>query len=115
MSEQNRTEETGVLLGHNSLTYTFICMSWLSRLQIAFFAILTVGMLFLLFAHWTSGWSALTYFAWGMVICAGVLLLNLIISGVTAIFQPRLRRLSICIAAVSTVMLVGLVLLWRMG
>ncbi len=52
--------------------------------------------------------SALTYFAWGMVISVGVLLLNLVVSGVTAIFQPRLRKVSIWIAAVSVVMLVGL-------
>jgi hypothetical protein len=74
-----------------------------------------VGMLFLLLGHWARGWSAITYFAWGMVISAGGLLLNLIVSGVTAIFQPRLRKVSIWIAAVSIVMLLGLVLLWRMA
>ena len=79
------------------------------------FAIVTVGMLFLVFGHLGSGWSALAYFAWGMVISAGVLLLNLIIAGVTAIFQPRLRRVSIWIAAVSMIMLLGLVLLWRVA
>jgi len=50
-----------------------------------------------------------------MVISVGVLLLNLIVSGVIAIFQPRLRKVSIWIAAVSVVMLVGLVVLWRMA
>jgi hypothetical protein len=50
-----------------------------------------------------------------MVISVGVLLLNLIVSAVTAIFQPRLRKVSIWIAAVSMVMLLGLVLLWRMA
>jgi hypothetical protein len=90
-------------------------MSWLPRLQIALFAIVIVGMLFLLFGHLGSGWSSITYFAWGMVISVGVLLLNLIVSGVTAIFQPTLRKLSIWIAAVSVVMLVDLVVLWRMA
>ena len=90
-------------------------MSWLPRLQIALFAIVIVGMLLLMFGHLGSGWSALTYFAWGMVISVGVLLLNLIVSGVTAIFQPTLRKLSIWIAAVSVVMLVDLVVLWRMA
>jgi hypothetical protein len=90
-------------------------MSWLPRLQLAFFAIVIVGMLFLLFGHLGSGWSSITYFAWGMVISVGVLLLNLIVSGVTAIFQPTLRKVSIWIAAVSIVMLLGLVLLWRMA
>jgi hypothetical protein len=90
-------------------------MSWLPRLQIALFVILIVGMLFLILGHLGSGWSSLTYFAWGMVISAGVVLLNLILSGVTAIFQPRLRRASMWIAAVSIVMLVGLVILWRMA
>ncbi len=51
-------------------------MSWLPRLQIALFAIVIVGMLFLLFGHLGSGWSALTYFVWGMVISVGVLLLK---------------------------------------
>jgi hypothetical protein len=90
-------------------------MAWLPRLQIALFAILIVGMLFLILGHWRSGWASLTYFIWGMVISVGVLLLNLIVSGVTAIFQPRLRKVSIWIAAVSGVMLVGLVVLWRMA
>ena len=90
-------------------------MSWLARLQIALFAILIVGMLLLFFGHWTSGWSSLTYFAWGMVISVGALLLNLIVSAVIAVFQPRLRTSSISIAAISVVMLLGLVLLWRMA
>jgi hypothetical protein len=67
-----------------------------------------------MFGHLGSGWSALTYFVWGMVISVGDLLLNLIVSGVTAIFEPRLRRVSIWTAAVSVVMLLGLVVLWRM-
>jgi hypothetical protein len=90
-------------------------MSWLLRLQIALFAIVIVGMLLLLFGHLGSGWSSLTYFAWGMVISVGVLLLNLIVSGVTAVFQPRLRRVSIWIASVSMVVLLGLAVLWRMA
>ena len=90
-------------------------MSWLPRLQIALFVIVIVGMLFLIFGHLGSGWSSLTYFAWGMVIPVGGFLLNLIVSGVTAIFQPRLRKVSIRIVAVSIVMLLGLVLLWRMA
>ena len=90
-------------------------MSWLSRLQIALFVILIVGMLFLILGHLGSGWSSLTYFAWGMVISVGVVLLNLILSGVIAIFEPTLRRVSIWIAAVSIVMLIGLVILWRMA
>ncbi len=83
-------------------------MSWLPRLQIALFAIVIVGMLLLIFGHLGSGWSALTYFAWGMVISVVVLLLNLIVSGVTAIFQPTLRKVSIWIAAISVVMPCGL-------
>jgi hypothetical protein len=90
-------------------------MSWLPRLQIPLFAIVIVGMLLLMFGHWGSGWSALTYFVWGMVISVGGLLLNLIVSGVTAIFEPRLRKVSIWTAAVSVVMLLGLVVLWRMA
>ena len=90
-------------------------MSWLPRLQLALFAIVIVGMLLLMFGHLGSGWSSLTYFAWGMVISVGVLLLNLIVSGVTAVFQPTLRKVSIWIAAISIVMLLGLVLLWRMA
>jgi hypothetical protein len=90
-------------------------MSWLPRLQIALFAIVIVGMLLLIFGHLGSGWSSLTYFAWGMVISVAGLLLNLIVSGVIAIFQPRLRKVSIWIAAVSVVMLLGLVVLWRMA
>jgi len=90
-------------------------MSWLPRLQLAPFAIVIVGMLLLLFGHLGSGWSSLTYFAWGMVISVGVLLLNLIVSGVIAIFQPRLRKVSIWIAGVSVMMLLGLVVLWRMA
>jgi hypothetical protein len=90
-------------------------MSWLPRLQVALFAIVIVGMLFLIFGHWESGWSSLAYFAWGMVISVGGLLLHLIVSGVIAFFQPRLRKVSIWIAAVSMVMLLGLVLLWRMA
>ena len=90
-------------------------MSWLPRLQIALFAIVIVGMLLLIFGHLGSGWSVLVYFAWGMVISVAGLLLNLIVSGVIAIFQPRLRKVSIWIAAVSVVMLVGLVVLWRMA
>jgi hypothetical protein len=50
-----------------------------------------------------------------MVISVGVLLLNLIVWGVTAIFQLRLRKVSIWIAAASIVMLLGLVVLWRMA
>jgi hypothetical protein len=84
-------------------------MSWLPRLQIALFGVGIVGMLFLIFGHWESGWS-IAYFAWGMVIAVGCFLLNLIVSGVTAIFQPRLRKVSIWIAAVSLLMLLGLVL-----
>jgi hypothetical protein len=90
-------------------------ISWLPRLQIALFVILIVGMLFLMLGHLGSGWSSLTYFVWGMVISVGVLLLNLIVSGVIAIFQPRLRKVSIWIAAVSVVMLVGLVVLGRLA
>ncbi|MFZ0916496.1 MAG: hypothetical protein WAN04_06345 [Candidatus Udaeobacter sp.] len=90
-------------------------MSWLPRLQIALFAIVIVGMLLLTFGHLGSGWSSLTYFAWGMVISVAGLLLNLIVSGVIAIFQPTLRKVSIWIAAVSVVMLLGLVVLWRMA
>jgi hypothetical protein len=90
-------------------------MSWLPRLQIAIFAIVIVGMLLLIFGHLGSGWSSLTYFAWGMVISVAGLLLNLIVAGVTAIFQPRLRKASIWIATVSVVMLLGLVVLWRMA
>jgi hypothetical protein len=74
-----------------------------------------IGMLFLILGHWASGWSSLTYFVWGMVISVGGLLLNFIVSGVTAIFQPRLRKVSTWIAAVSIVMLLGLVILWRMA
>ena len=90
-------------------------MSWLPRLQIALFAIVIVGMLFLIFGHLGTGWSSITYFAWGMVISVGVLLLNFIGSGVIAIFQSRLRKVSIWIAAASIVMLLGLVMLWRMA
>jgi hypothetical protein len=90
-------------------------MSWLPRLQVALFAIVIVGMLPLMFGHWESGWSSLAYYAWGMVISVGGLLLNLIVSGVIAFFQPRLRKVSIWIAAVSMVMLLGLVLLLRMA
>ena len=90
-------------------------MSWLPRLQIALLAIVIVGMLFLIFGDLGSGWSALAYFAWGMIISVGVLLLNLVISGVTAIFQPRLRKASLWLAAASIVMLLGLVLLWKMA
>jgi hypothetical protein len=86
-------------------------MSWLPRLQIALFVLLIVGMLFLILGHLGSGWSSLTYFAWGMVISVAVILLNLILSAVAAIFQPRLKRVSMWIAAVSVVMLVGLVIL----
>jgi len=90
-------------------------MSWLPRLQIALFAIVIVGMLLLIFGHLGSGWSSLTYFAWGMVISVAGLLLNLIVAGVIVIFQPTLRKVSIWIAAVSVVMLLALVLLWRMA
>jgi len=90
-------------------------MAWLPRLQIALFAIVFVGILLLMFAHLGSGWSVITYFVWGMVISVAGLLLNLIVSGVIVIFQPRLRKVSIWIAAVSIVMLVGLVVLWRMA
>jgi hypothetical protein len=90
-------------------------MSWLPRLQIALFAIVIFGMLLLIFGHLGSGWSSLTYFAWGMVISVAGLLLNLIVSGVIAIFQPRLRKVSIWIAAASVVMLLGHVVLWRMA
>ena len=90
-------------------------MSWLPRLQIALFIILIVGMLFLILGHLEGGWSSLTYFAWGMVISVGVVLSNLILSAVAAIIQPRLRKVSMWIAAVSIVMLVGLVILWRMA
>jgi hypothetical protein len=90
-------------------------MSWLPRLQIAVLAIVIVGMLLLIFGHLGSGWTSITYFAWGMVISVAVLLLNLIVSGVTAFFQPRLRKVSIWIVAVAVVMLVGLVVLWRMA
>ena len=90
-------------------------MAWLPRFQIALFAIFIVGMLLLIFGHLGSGWSSITYFVWGMVISVGVLLLNLIVSGVIAIFQPRLRKVSIWIAAASIVMLVGLVVLWRIA
>ena len=90
-------------------------MSWLPRLQIALFAIVIIGMLLLILGHWEGGWSSLAYFAWGMVISVGGLLLNLIVSGVIAFFQPRLRKVSIWIAAVSMVMLFGLLLLWRMA
>jgi hypothetical protein len=72
-------------------------------------------MLLLIFGHLGSGWTSITYFAWGMVISVAVLLLNLIVSGVTAFFQPRLRKVSIWIVAVAVVMLVGLVVLWRMA
>jgi hypothetical protein len=98
----------------SGITTMLMRMCWLRRLQIALFIILIVGMLFLILGHLGSGRSSLTYFAWGMVISVGVVLLNLIFSGVTAIFEPRLRRVSMWIAAVSTVMLVGLVILWRM-
>ena len=90
-------------------------MAWLPRLQIALFAIVIVGMLLLMFAHLGSGWSSITYFAWGMIISVAGVLLNLIVSGVIAVFQPGLRKVSIWIAAVSVVMLVGLVVLWRMA
>jgi len=90
-------------------------ISWLPRLQIALFVILIVGMLFLMLGHLGSGWSSLTYFAWGMVISVGVVLLNLILCAVAAIFQPRLRRVSMWMAAVTIVMLVSLVILWRMA
>ena len=90
-------------------------MAWLPRLNIALFAIVIVGMLLLILGHLGSGWSSVTYFVWGMVISVGALLLNLIVSGVIAIFQPRLRKVSIWIAAVSIVMLLGLVVLWRMA
>ena len=90
-------------------------MSWLPRLQIALLAIVIIGMLLLIFGPLGSGWSALAYFVWGMVISVGVLLLNLVVSAVTAIFQPRLRKVSLCIAAVSMVMLLGLGLLWKMA
>ena len=90
-------------------------MAWLPRFQIALFAIFIVGMLLLIFGHLGIGWSSITYFVWGMVISVGALLLNLIVSGVIAIFQPGLRKVSIWIAAVSIVMLVGLMVLWRMA
>jgi hypothetical protein len=50
-----------------------------------------------------------------MVISVGGLLLNLTVFGVIAFSQPRLRKVSIWIAAISMVMLLGLVLLWRMA
>ena len=50
-----------------------------------------------------------------MIISVAGLLLNLIVSGVIAIFQPTLRKVSIWIAAASIVMLVGLVVLWRIA
>jgi hypothetical protein len=90
-------------------------MAWLPRLQIGLFEIVIVGMLLLISGHLGSGWSAITYFVWGMVISVGGLLLNLIVSGVIAIFQPRLRKVSIWIAAASIVMLLGLVVLWRIA
>jgi hypothetical protein len=74
-----------------------------------------IGTLLLVLGHWAGGWSSITYFAWGMVISVGGLLLNLVVSVVTAIFQPRLRKVSLWIAAVSIVMLAGLALLWRMA
>ena len=87
-------------------------MSWLPRLQIALFGVGIVILPFLIFGHWEShtqgGWPVI-YFALGMVISGGCFLLNLIISGVTAIFQPRLRKVSVWIAAVSLLMLLGLV------
>ena len=89
-------------------------MSWLLRLQIALFGVGIVGMVFLIFGHWESGGSSIVHFAWGMVISVGGFLLSLIVSGVTAIFQPRLRKVSIWIAAVSLLMLLGLLLPWRM-
>jgi hypothetical protein len=91
---------------------SLIRMSWLPRLQIALFVVGIVGMLFLIFGHWER--SSVAYFALGMVISGGSFLLNLIISGVTAIFQPRLRKVSIWMAIVSLLMLLGLVLPWRM-
>ena len=90
-------------------------MSWLPRIQIALLVIVILGMLFLTFGDLGSGWSSLVYFAWGMIISVGVLLLNLVISGVTTIFQPRLRKASLWIAAASIVTLLALGLLWRMA
>jgi hypothetical protein len=84
-------------------------------LQGALFVILIVGMLFFVLGDLESGWFSLTCFVWGMIISAGVVLLNLILSGVTAIFQPRLRKVSMWIAAASIVLLVGLVILWKMA
>ena len=90
-------------------------MCWLTRLQIALFVVATVGMLVLVFAHWTTGWASIAYFAWGMVISVGGFLLNLIVSGAAAIFQPRLRKMSIWVAAISIVMLLGLAVLWKVA
>jgi hypothetical protein len=90
-------------------------MSWLLRLQIALFGVGLVGMLFLIFLTIGKVDVPLSLiFLWGMFISGGGFLLSIIISGVTAIFQPRLRKVSIWMAIVSLLMLLGLVLPWRM-
>jgi hypothetical protein len=53
-------------------------MSWLPRLQIALFGVGIVGMLFLIFSHWESGWSSIAHFAGGMVISVGGFLLSVL-------------------------------------
>jgi hypothetical protein len=50
-----------------------------------------------------------------MVFSVAGFLLNLVVSAITAVFQPRLRKASIWIAVVSAVMLLGLAVLWRMA
>ena len=84
-------------------------------LQFTFIGVILVGALVLFYAHSISGWSVLTYFVWGMIISFIGLIGSLITSIWIAAIHPESRRCAIGIAVVATVLLLGLVVLWRIA
>jgi hypothetical protein len=87
-------------------------MPWVIRLSFLSSAIAAFGISLLIYAHFLSGWDAITYFGWGLLITGSGLLGSLILSAIGMIAKGGWRRFALIECLVCLLLLVGLVILW---
>lgn len=82
------------------------------RLSLACLLIAAGGVAVLIYAHYASGWDAIAYFGWGLLITGSGLLGSLMLSGIAMIPESRWRRWALIEIGVVLVLLLGLAILW---
>jgi len=83
------------------------------RLSFVCLLVAICGVSVVAYAHFASGWEAIAYFGWGLLIAGAGMFGALVLSGIAMIPKSRWRRIALAEIGVTLFLLLCLAMLWK--